>query len=106
MRDAPGEFGTTIEEASTWNDTRWTEQLQELPTFVAVDSDYDVGLVRCAKENEIVWLISLWVAPGTRGAGVGGALIDAALRWTRSAAVQRVLLDVTEGNQPARALYR
>jgi ribosomal protein S18 acetylase RimI-like enzyme len=38
--------------------------------------------------------------------GVGGALIDAVLDWTRSRGARRVLLDVAEGNQAALALYR
>lgn len=106
LHDAPGEFGTTFEEASRLALARWTEQLKELPTFIAVDSGRDIGIVRCAEEEDTIWIISMWVAPTRRSAGVGGMLIDATLTWTHSTGARRVLLDVTEENQPALALYR
>jgi dihydropteroate synthase len=47
----------------------------------------------------------MWVAPEARGGGVGRALVDAALRWTRGRAAIELSLQVTDGNEPARALY-
>ena len=106
LRDAPDAFATTFEEASTWAPSTWAEQLQNLPTYIAVDADGDVGMVRCAEDGDAVWLISMWVAPESRGAGVGGALVDAITGWAHSRGAGRVLLDVAEANRAALALYR
>jgi GNAT superfamily N-acetyltransferase len=79
-----------------------------MPTFVAVKGDRDVGMVRCSHDEsaeETAWLISMWVAPEARRAGVGGALVDAVIDWARSNGVRRLLLDVADHNAAAIALY-
>ena len=48
--------------------------------------------------------LSIWVAEGERRRGVGGQLIDAAIRAARSKGLRRISLSVEEGN-PARRLY-
>lgn len=106
LEDAPDAFGTTLTEASAWQPAAWTEQLTKLPTFIAVAGVSDVGLVRCAPSESAPWLLSLWVAPMNRGMGIGGALVDAAIRWARSQGAPRLLLDVTATNPAALALYR
>ena len=54
----------------------------------------------------VVWLrfFTIWVAEGERRWGVGGQLIDAAIRAARSKGLRRISLSVEEGN-PARRLY-
>jgi len=51
-------------------------------------------------------LISLWVAPAARGAGVGDALVEAVLHWSGAVGLGRVTLRVREDNTHALALYR
>ena len=48
----------------------------------------------------------MWVAPEARRHGIGSALVDAVVHWARTLGLRRLLLDVTEGNGPAIALYR
>ena len=48
--------------------------------------------------------LSIWVAEGERGRGVGSQLLDAAIRAARSKGFRRISLSVEEGN-PARRLY-
>jgi len=55
-----------------------------------------------AGEAEIV---TLAVAPGRQGRGIGGALVGAFLDAARAAAATRVVLEVAEDNAPARAVY-
>jgi len=109
LLDAPEAFGSTFEEATAWPAERWSKQLVELTTLVAVsEKGLDVGLVRCAREEariETAWLISMWVAPEVRRTGVGGVLVDAVIDWARSNGVNRLLLDVADNNVPAVALY-
>ena len=80
----------------------------EIATLVAARDGLDVGLARCAPDDrsrDTAWLISMWVAPEARGAGVGEALIDAVVDWACSTGTARLLLDVGADNGPARALY-
>lgn len=48
----------------------------------------------------------LAVAPGWRRRGVGGRLLEAALRLARQGGARRLRLEVREGNRAARELYR
>lgn len=108
LRDAPDAFGTTWEESVARTAEHWSEQLAELPTFVATVGGADVGMVRGARDDEqkdAAWLISLWVAPAARGARVGEALVDAVVGWARAEGFARLLLDVGDHNAPAIALY-
>jgi GNAT superfamily N-acetyltransferase len=50
-------------------------------------------------------LEDLFVAPAARGAGLGRALVAAALERARARGCRRVELDVNERNAPALALY-
>lgn len=52
-----------------------------------------------------VELISMWVAPMARGAGVGDVLIDAVISWAASQGASSVELSVKESNRPAHRLY-
>lgn len=108
LADAPDAFGSTYAEASAHPLEIWRQQLQEIATFVAVNDGEDVGLVRCAsdeQQHDTAWLISMWVAPEARGQGVGNALIDAVIEYARSSGASRLLLDVADHNQQAIALY-
>ena len=108
LADAPEAFGTTFEQAAAQPTEIWSEQLQELPTFVAVNDGLDVGMVRCQPdetEPDTALLISMWVAPASRRIGVGDALVDAAIEWARANGVSRLQLYVVDDNAPAIALY-
>lgn len=108
LQDAPDAFGSTFEETSARPVESWSEQLRQLPTFVAVLEQQDVGLVRGDLDKDdscTAWLISMWVAPEARGHGVGDALIERVVNWARSAGAHRMLLDVGDENAHAIALY-
>ncbi len=108
LRDAPEAFATTFADAHARPIESWREQLESLATFVAVADGLDVGVARGARQQErpgAAGLISMWVAPAVRGRGVGLALIDAVAVWARSEGLQWLILDVTEGNAAALALY-
>ncbi|CAM3636801.1 N-acetyltransferase domain-containing protein [Bordetella sputigena] len=78
----------------------------------AFDGENLVGMacVRRAagrKEAHKASLVSVYVAPGHRGAGVASRLIRAAIELARGMdGVRRINLSVTVGNQAALALYR
>lgn len=108
LAQAPDAFGSTYADAAARSLESWQQQLQEIATFVAVKDSEDVGLVRCASDTQhpdTKWLISMWVAPESRGRGVGDALIDAVIEYARSSGASRLLLDVGDHNHQAISLY-
>lgn len=108
LLDAPDAFGTTLDQASAQPAEAWSKQVVEIPAFVAVKDGRDVGLVRCARDQDkmdTAWLISMWVAPEVRRTGLGAALVDLVIEWARTNGISRLLLDVADVNRPAIALY-
>ncbi len=59
----------------------------------AYDGGTQVGVARLASDRAtFAWLADVFVAPEARGAGVGRALVEAALAQARSWGVRRVML--------------
>ena len=54
--------------------------------------------------GHVAW-IGMSVAAGCRGAGVGGALLEAAAEWAKAAGFRRVVLGVFPENVRAIAFY-
>jgi GNAT superfamily N-acetyltransferase len=50
-------------------------------------------------------LVSMWVRPDARGAGVGARLIKAVVDWARGAGIGEVRLWVVDGNERAERVY-
>lgn len=108
LRDSPAAFGTEYAVAAGWSRERWEELFGSLVAFVARREGEDVGMVRVAADHEVenaARLGSLWVDPGSRGKGVGAALIDAAAEWARAGGFARILLDVADDNAAASETY-
>lgn len=108
LQDAPQAFETTFQTAVNLPLESWQQQLQMLPTFVAVIDGVDSGMVRGAPHSDDAswaYLISLWVAPRARRLGIGQTLIDAVVAWASSEGYVRLVLEVGEGNKNAIALY-
>jgi hypothetical protein len=62
LRGAPAAFSATFEESAARPPEVWVRQLAELATFVAVEGDVDVGVVRAGPEDghaESAQLLSL-----------------------------------------------
>jgi len=56
--------------------------------------------------NRHIATLGMAVERSWRGRGIGSALLAAALRWARSAGVEKVTLEVYPSNEAAVALYR
>jgi L-phenylalanine/L-methionine N-acetyltransferase len=85
----------------------WSEDGAQL---MAVEGGRLVGYVGIERERQRstrhVASLAIGVAEDRRGAGIGTALLAAALGWARSAGVRKVLLSVYPHNDRALALYR
>ena len=110
LADAPDAFGTTLAEDEARPLGEWRGRLEEpeTATFLATADGEDVGLVTGrpfeGREGD-AGLFGMWVAPGFRGRGMGGGLVDAVVAWARAAGFARVLLEVADANAPAIRLY-
>lgn len=111
LTDAPEAFGSTLADWSGAGDTeqRWRARLDDVALNVALLADgVPVGMVSATAPDieGQVELISLWVAPGSRGRGVGDEAVRQVLAWAeREHPAGRVVLSVRAGNDHAIALY-
>ncbi|MEM6991618.1 MAG: GNAT family N-acetyltransferase [Myxococcota bacterium] len=108
LQEAPDAFCSTYAETSQRPLASWVQQLADLPTFVAVQGARDVGMVRTAPIEAapgVHGVISMWVAPETRGRGIGAQLIEAVVAWGRAERVTELRLEVADDNVSAIGLY-
>ncbi len=111
LADAPDAFGETLAEARARDDEGWRALAAPRPDvaqLLAERGGVPAGMaVAVIDPDDPVRanLYAMWVAPEARGGGAGRALVEAALRWTRSRAALELSLRVTERNEAARALY-
>ena len=96
--DAPDQFGSTLQRELSRDDAGWTEFVTRGALFVWDD----VGIAGGLPDGDDVELVSVWVAPEARGAGVADALVAAVVDW---AGDRDVVLAVMDGNERARRLY-
>jgi ribosomal protein S18 acetylase RimI-like enzyme len=110
LADAPDAFGTTLAEDEARPHGEWRARLEDpgVATFVAAGDGRDLGLATGTGyhgSDGAAGLFFMWVDPGSRGRGIGGALVDAVVAWARTAGYRGVLLDVADTNAPAIRLY-
>jgi RimJ/RimL family protein N-acetyltransferase len=111
LAQAPEAFGSTLAEWSDAGDTeeRWRSRWAGVPhNLVVVRDGRDVGMVSLTAPHGtgLPELISMWVAPEARGAGVADAAVEAVLALAAEVHPGRaVALSVYEVNHAARRLY-
>ncbi|WP_431782112.1 GNAT family N-acetyltransferase [Streptomyces chumphonensis] len=117
LEEAPYAFGSTLAEWTGDGDreARWRARLN-VPgsrSFLAVFDRLDgldgqyvgmAGGLPGATDN-VVELVSCWVAPEARGRGVGDALLLAVEDFARASGAATLELAVYQDNAPAIALY-
>lgn len=112
--DAPDAFASGFDEESRWPARVWETKAAERASgcadanFVAESEGRVVGLVgayRSEAEPQTVELVSMWVAPEARGAGIGAQLVEKVVEWATVTGAARVALWVVRGNEPATVLY-
>ncbi|NUO92436.1 MAG: GNAT family N-acetyltransferase [Dermatophilaceae bacterium] len=83
LSESPGAFGSRHADWVDAPEQQWRSRLTTVPlTLLAHDGTGLVGVVsgQPVGEHEVE-LISMWVAPAARGAGVARELIDAVVDW-------------------------
>ena len=105
LADAPDAFGSRYADWVDAAESRWRSRLADVAlTVVARGPDGPVGVVSGAESEQVVELISMWVAPQQRGTGLAGRLIGEVVGWA-AARGQRTSLMVRDDNEPAIRAY-
>lgn len=109
LRDAPDFFWSTYEDEVDQTPEWWREFVDAGAWFVAWDSGRPVGVVAAIRDGSLGattrQLISMWVAPEARERRVAERLVNEVKEWAAQEGADRLLLDVTQGNDRARRLY-
>jgi GNAT superfamily N-acetyltransferase len=115
LADAPSAFGSTLAQEVAFDEAVWRERAtrgaagRDGVTYVAEDGQQWVGMATGLVDDRDApdaTLVGMFVEPAMRGRGVGGALVEAVVRWARDRGVRRLGLWVTSTNGPALALYQ
>ncbi|MBS1806018.1 MAG: GNAT family N-acetyltransferase [Acidobacteria bacterium] len=115
LKDSPTAFCSTHAKESQLPDEEWQQRADRWSKaendamFLALNSGAACGIVgsyRLPEKPERAQVISMWVDPAYRRAGVGKLLIDAVVEWNRIRGVRELVLMVTSVNVGAAAFYQ
>lgn len=109
----PEAFRPTLADTKDQPDEYWQEMVvptvahERFSLWIAESVDQPVGRLFASidEDHDTVYIGAMWVAPETRGSGIGKALIGAAIDWALAKGVTRSELWVTEANEAATAFY-
>lgn len=112
LTDAPGAFGSRLQEWADAPEDRWRQRLSipgaiDLLAFDA-DENAPVGMATGTPDEDNdsrAQLISMWVDPAVRGRGVATVLITAIAHWAASIGAITLTLSVMPDNVAARRTY-
>jgi GNAT superfamily N-acetyltransferase len=107
LKDSPEAFESRYEDALGFDEERWRQRAEQLPTFLAFDGTDPIGMAGGIDEGRprSRELISMWVSPSARGHGLTARLIDVVADWARADGADELSLWVVLGNASAQAAY-
>jgi ribosomal protein S18 acetylase RimI-like enzyme len=114
LKESPSAFGSTHAAEVDRPDDHWTARASlgatgdHSVTYFAVVDQLIVGMVggyRPEAGGSSMELVSMWVAPAQRQAGIAAKLVEAVVGWAREHNATSVELWVTRGNEAAVRLY-
>ncbi len=113
LRSAPDAYGSTYARESAFEEAVWRERASSAAgrqTFLAVDENGQLvgtatGLADPEEPADVRLLVGMWIDPGYRGQGLVDRLTAEVVAWARGDGGRTLRLDVSVGNQVARAAY-
>ena len=111
LQEAADAFSSTLADWQGAGDSeqKWRDRLANVAlNLVAVVDGHPGGMISATRPDKQgqVEILSMWIAPWTRGRRVGDAFISEVLRWASDQQATHLILKVVVGNEPAIALYR
>lgn len=109
LKDDPVNFWAIYEDEAGKDETFWRDRTRSRGWFVAYRDGAPVGIAAVVDEDYLDAgtreVVSMWVVPEARRAGMGAVLLEAIKEWAIASGLQRLQLDVTSGNDIAERLY-
>jgi ribosomal protein S18 acetylase RimI-like enzyme len=113
LQESPRSFSSTYAKESAFPDDEWMARSVRWSrdgfiSYLAFDGPIACGMVGCTSEGQepqCAHVVSMWVDPTYRRAGVGTILIDALRAWAKNRRLLELTLKVTSVNQPAIKFY-
>jgi ribosomal protein S18 acetylase RimI-like enzyme len=113
LADAPDAFTRTYQEESVQPDAFWIDRAaaacsgNRRATFLAFNGHLPAGIATgIVDDDDQPQLVSMWVDPALRGRRLGESLVNAVVQWALDDGFKRLLLWVSEDNDPAIRLYQ
>jgi ribosomal protein S18 acetylase RimI-like enzyme len=107
LQESPHAFWAKLSDERRYTHEQWTSFLGAVAWFVAVRDDGPaIGMAGLLQQDAEPHVISMWVAPRERGQGIGARLTRAVVDLASNQGAPSVGLWVTDGNDPARAMYQ
>jgi ribosomal protein S18 acetylase RimI-like enzyme len=117
LEDTPTAFGSTFARESQFSHDDWLNRVSAWNNnrsvcYIAMDGDSPCGIAagKCDEFDEYapqrVHLLSMWVAPAHRRAGLGTRLVIAVELWARDLGIRNLCLMVTSKNSAAISFYK
>jgi GNAT superfamily N-acetyltransferase len=107
LAEAPGSFGSTLEQEQALGDEEWRAMMRHGAVFVAAAAGVAVGVSAgiCRPDPAERGLGAMWVAPPWRGRGAAVRLADAVIGWARQEGSARIGLWAPADNPRACRFY-
>jgi ribosomal protein S18 acetylase RimI-like enzyme len=109
LKDSPSAFASSYDLEVYRSEQDWRGWPRDGAYFAAFDGlQAALGIAGSwmrTGEPDVTHLISMWVAPDARGAGIAGLLTAAVVEWAQEQKAARVELEVAAGNDAAMRAY-
>lgn len=109
LQDAPDWFWSTYEKEVEKDEDWWRYFIGAGAWFLARIDGRPVGIAAGVRDSRLGdstrQLISMWVEPAVRRAGLGKMLVEAVVAWARADGAKELQLQVTKNNHAAARLY-
>ncbi len=113
LQDSPTAFSSTYAREAEISDEEWLKRSVRWSSdgsigYIAFNMEKACGLVACYTEEQHplrAHIVSMWVDPAYRRAGVGKMLIDALSAWAKTRQLHELKLMVTSINESAINFY-
>jgi ribosomal protein S18 acetylase RimI-like enzyme len=114
LQDTPTAFSSTYAEESKLADADWVKRAaqwsgEKSVGYLAMDAGISCGIASGLLDRADATrahLLSMWVAPTHRRAGIGHSLVEAVVTWARTQNVCTLFLLVTSNNEGAIKFYQ
>lgn len=114
LRESPTSFSSTYAREAEFPDEEWRKRAEHssgdgFVGFLAYEKDRPCGMVFCFREDadeRVGTILSMWVDPSARRAGVGRELIDSVVSWAEGCGMRLLKLMVTSVNLGAVEFYQ